>query len=86
MLMHRRHWHYPFNLMPSSDVEALYSQDEEMNPLAHEIISRKIDPSTVNISDTLNWPSKSKEMVGVGLTCQIKREGKTEVVVRSRTG
>jgi hypothetical protein len=32
-----------------------------MNPLNHEIISRKIDTSTVSIAENLNWPSKSEE-------------------------
>ncbi len=49
--------------MPESSdpLEALYSQDEVLNPLNHEIISRKIDPTTVNIDDNLNWPSKARD-------------------------
>lgn len=46
--------------MPGSSdpLEALYSQDEELNPLGHEIISRKLDPSELSIPDNLNWSSK----------------------------
>lgn len=46
--------------MPESSdpLEALYSQDEELNPLGHEIISRKLDPSELSIPDNLNWSSK----------------------------
>ena len=47
--------------MPESSdtLEALYSQDEELNPLGHEIISRKLDPSELSIPDNLNWSSKA---------------------------
>lgn len=34
---------------------SLYSEDEELNPLGHEIISRKIE---VVVPDNLNWSSK----------------------------
>lgn len=34
---------------------SLYCEDEELNPLGHEIISRKIE---LVVPDNLNWPSK----------------------------
>jgi len=42
----------------SNDEKAssLYSSNEELNPLGHEIISRKIE---LSVPDNLNWPSKN---------------------------
>jgi hypothetical protein len=37
-----------------SSSAALYSPTEELNPLGHEIISRKIE---LSVPDNLNWPS-----------------------------
>lgn len=37
-----------------SKKSTLYCEDEELNPLGHEIISRKIE---VVVPDNLNWPS-----------------------------
>lgn len=38
-------------------IDALYSQEEELNPLGHDIISRKLDTSGLVFADNLNWPS-----------------------------
>lgn len=41
---------------PSNQAKSsLYNEEEELNPLGHEIISRKIE---VVVPDNLNWPSK----------------------------
>ena len=43
-----------FNLDDSNCKSTLYCEDEELNPLGHEIISRKIE---LVVPDNLNWPS-----------------------------
>lgn len=42
----------------SESIEALYSQEEELNPFGHEIISRAIEPGDLSLPVNLNWPSK----------------------------